>query len=606
MAVSKRKSRTVLLLLTATSAFLSCARTELSGEFKTWHRLSLTVTGPETGESDSLNPFLDYRLIATFSRGERTVAVPGYYAADGRAAESGASVGNKWRVHFMPDATGLWNYSISFRKGKKIALTDDPEAGEPLTPDGEMGSLMVAPSDKTGDDFRARGHLRYVGKRYLQFAESGEFYLKGGADSPENFLAYYEFDQADRIMQTREEARDGEANKRLDEGLHRYEPHAGDWKAGDPTWRNGRGKNIIGALNYLASKGMNSVYFLTMNVAGDGDDVWPWTDKEERYRFDVSKLDQWEIVFSHMDKLGLLLHVITQETENDQLLDGGDLGPERMLYYRELIARFVHHPALVWNLGEENTNTDEQRMAFAEYLHARDPYDHPVVVHTYPGQYDSVYRPLLGFDKLQGPSLQMGNQKYTHDETLKWIERSADAGYPWFVCLDEIGPAETGVKPDKDDYWHDDVRYYSLWGNLMAGGSGCEWYFGYRFDHNDLSCEDWRSRDFMWDLTRFALDFFRKHLPFQEMDCRNDLTTAKGDYCFAKPGEVYAIYLPPNTSTRIDVDEGSYIVSWYNPRAGGDLLKGSIESLTGPGRLSLGDPPADRDRDWVVLVKRSS
>lgn len=48
-----------------------------------------------------------------------------------------------------------------------------------------------------------------------------------------------------------------------------------------------------------------------------------------------------------MDKLGLMLHVVTQETENDRLLDGGEPGFERKLYYRELIARFAHHPALV-------------------------------------------------------------------------------------------------------------------------------------------------------------------------------------------------------------------------------------------------------------------
>ena len=70
-----------------------------------------------------------------------------------------------------------------------------------------------------------------------------------------------------------------------------------------------------------------------------------------------SKLDQWEVVFAHADRLGLHLHFKTQETENDQDLDGGRLGTERRLYYRELIARFAHHLALNWNLGEENTNT---------------------------------------------------------------------------------------------------------------------------------------------------------------------------------------------------------------------------------------------------------
>ena len=53
---------------------------------------------------------------------------------------------------------------------------------------------------------------------------------------------------------------------------------------------------------------MNSVYFMAMNVEGDGKDVWPWTSDAERYRFDCSKLAQWEIVFSHMDRCGIMLH----------------------------------------------------------------------------------------------------------------------------------------------------------------------------------------------------------------------------------------------------------------------------------------------------------
>jgi len=32
---------------------------------------------------------------------------------------------------------------------------------------------------------------------------------------------------------------------------------------------------------YLSNQGVNSVYFLTMNVKGDGKDVWPWISKNE-------------------------------------------------------------------------------------------------------------------------------------------------------------------------------------------------------------------------------------------------------------------------------------------------------------------------------------
>ena len=569
------------------------------GELKQWHRVTVTLAGPQSSETADPNPFRDYRLDVTFAQGDRRCVVPGYYAADGNAAETGAASGNRWRAHFAPDATGEWTWRASFRTGRDVAMSNDPKAGKPLEPDGAHGTFTVAASDNTGRDFRAGGMLRYVGEHYLQFAGSKRFFLKGGADSPENFLAYADFDGTFRHAKRGAKRRRGEAAAA---GLHRYAPHVGDWRPGDPTWRGGKGKGIIGALNYLASEGMNSVYFLTMNVGGDGKDVWPWIAPTRPDRFDSSKLDQWEIVFAHMDRLGIMLHVITQEQENDQLLDGGSLGPQRRLYYRELIARFGHHLAVVWNLGEENTNTDEQRRQFCRYINRLDPYRHPIVVHTFPGKYEAVYTPLLKDPHFYGPSLQVGSMKATHAETVKWVKRSGASGRKWIVCLDEIGPAHTGVKPDADDPGHDDVRRHALWGNLMGGGAGCEWYFGYKYAHNDLNCEDWRSRRRVWEQTRHALEFFQQHLPFTKMRPADELTSAKDDYCLAEKGRVYAVYLPCGGTTELTVPGGRYRVKWYNPRSGGGLVDGSVATIKGPGQPPIGDPPADRLQDWAALV----
>jgi len=342
--------RAVVLTAVLAAAAAATAADAVSGERKVWHKVTLTFTGPATSEKADPNPFLDYRLTATFTHDGVSREVCGYYAADGNAGETSADAGGTWRVHFVPDSPGEWAWKVSFRMGKDVAISDDADAGKPAAFDGQSGTFQVAPTDKAAPDPRARGVLRYAGKRYLRFAGTGEYYLKGGADSPENFLGYADFDQTPP--------------------RHRYQPHVADWKAGDPTWKGGKGKGIIGALNYLAGKGMNSVYFLTMNVRGDGKDVWPWTAPAERRRFDCSKLDQWEIVFAHMDRVGIGMHVITQETENDQGLNGGALGLERKLYYRELVARFAHHLAVTWNLGEENTNTDEQRKQFATSVRA--------------------------------------------------------------------------------------------------------------------------------------------------------------------------------------------------------------------------------------------
>jgi len=570
----------------------------ISGELKQFHRVTLTFDGPESAEDADPNPFLDYRLIVYFTNGKKCCAVPGFYTADANAAESSAQKGNKWRVRFTPDSPGTWTYIVSFRTASQIAINSDPGAGQALPPDGTTGTFDVAPTDKQPPDFRAKGFLLHQNERCLRFTGTGEYFLKAGADCPENFLAYVDFDGTfDAGDVTREGHKPGVSS------IHKYLPHERDWNTDDPTWRGGKGKSIIGALNYLASKRVNSLYFITYNVdGGDGKDVWPWTAPDQKLRFDCSKLDQWEIVFSHMDSLGIALHLLTQETENDQGLDGGDLGIQRKLYYRELIARFAHHPALVWNLGEENTNTAEQLRSFAACFKTNDPYKHPIVVHTFPGQYDKVYNPLLANPGFDGASLQMNETgSDTHAETLKWVRRSAQTGRKWFVCLDEFGHGRNGVKTDDLDPNHEEARTNCLWPNLLAGGAGVEWYFGYKFPHNDLTCEDFRSRDRMWDLTRYAVDFFHEHLPFAEMSPDDSLVS--NGYCLAKPGCVYAIYLPQGGTCSLNVTAGSYSVRWFNPRSAGPLQTGSISQIQGHKNAPLGDPPEDPQKDWVILIK---
>src|SRR2546426_6457754 len=112
--------------------FLSAAivsAQQIGGELKQWHDVVLTFDGPATSESADPNPFLNYRLNVTFTKGSKTIQIPGYFAADGNAAETSADSGNKWRVHFVPDETGEWQYSVSFREGPEVSVSLDPNAG---------------------------------------------------------------------------------------------------------------------------------------------------------------------------------------------------------------------------------------------------------------------------------------------------------------------------------------------------------------------------------------------------------------------------------------------------------------------------------------------
>ncbi|GIW96333.1 MAG: hypothetical protein KatS3mg110_4374 [Pirellulaceae bacterium] len=623
----------------------------ISGELKLWHKVTFTVEGPYARETDSNpNPFLDLCLEAEFQHESSGVRyeVPGYFAADGNAAHSSATAGSAWRVHFVPDQTGKWNYRLRMWRGENVAV--ERHVRSTLAPFLERaGFFEVSPSDKNTPDLRARGRLQYVGRHHLRFAGTGDYFLKAGPDAPETLLVYADFDGTEPGR--RRAARPGEADPQP--FLHRYLPHVSDWKPGDPEWKDGRGKGLIGAINYLSAQGVNSISFLTYNVGGDGDNVWPFVSRTDKLHYDCSKLDQWAIVFDHATARGLHLHFKLQEQEMDDnrlgdgsrmgnvpaALDGGRLGTERKLYCRELIARFSHALALNWNIGEENTQSTGEQRDMARYIRELDPYDHPIVLHTFPNQQDRVYRPLLGDRQaLTGVSLQ-NHWSAVHQRTLHWVRQSAAAGLPWVVANDEQNPASLGVPPDpgyegfdgvarenpsqtdppdsspapneKRSYTLHDIRKYCLWGNIMAGGAGVEYYFGYQLPQNDLLCEDFRSRDKSWQYCRIAIEFFcREKIPFHRMQCADELVgnpkNTNEKYCLAAPGELYLIYLPRGGTTKLDLTGAGkrrWSVRWFNPRAGGPLLLGSVAAVNSPAWVELGNPPSDAEEDWLVVVR---
>ena len=585
----------VCLILVAVTLSRASSAGQISGQSKKWHKVTLTFDGLDTSEKADPNPFLYYRLEVRFThqKNGKSYLVPGYFAADGDAANTRANRGNKWRVHLAPDQTGVWKYSVSFRKGKNVAVSDNKAAGESAGfMDGQTGSFYIGPTDKRRRDFRRKGMLQYVGKHHLRFAETGEYFLKCGADAPENFLAYKDFDG------------DFKYDGHKDNFIKDWAPHIRDFKQSDPTWQDGKGKGIIGAVNYLASKGMNVFSFLTLNIGGDDQNVFPYITYDELLRMDVSRLDQWEIVFEHADKLGMYLHFKTLETENELLLDNGDLGTQRKLYYRELIARFSHHLALNWNLGEEiNNATTAQKVAWANYLWTHDPYQHHIVIHN---MNDPHYDLLGDASALTGFSLQTSKPDFSqvHSRTRNYIDRSVAAGKPWVVACDEPGDATHGLITDAEDPTRDNARKNALWGNIMAGGAGVEWYFGYKHPHSDLTCQDYRTREKIWNQCRYALEFFRKYeIPFWDMKCQDELTANTDDYVLCKPGQIYLVYLKHGGKVQLNAAAGNFSYGWFNPRTG-DGLNGLLntDSVDADGKVEVTAPDKN---DWLLVVQGS-
>lgn len=530
---------------------------EVTGTLRQWHKVELAFSGPYHAEWDSspTNPFLDYRLQCLINGPSGQVYdVPGFFDADGSSGESG----NRWVCRFSPDEPGDWSYVASFRRGSEIAVSVDPGAGSPADFDGEGGTFTVLASDKAGHDFRssARGRLINVGDHYLAFQGSGDRWIKGGVNVPENLLAYSGFDNTAQAR-------------------HSFSAHVSDWRSGDPDWNGGAGRGIIGALNYIADTGGNAVYFLPMNIGGDGQDTFPTIAQQDKLHYDTSKLRQWEMVFSHATARGIFLHFQLAETEsgNENYHDRGRLGRERKLFYRELIARFAHHPGLQWDLGEENDYGTPRRRAFAAHIKALDPYDHPLTTHTRTDQMERYYRSLLGnadFD-MTGFQISVGGLR-NGLSVFDWRQRSRTSGTPWVVSIDEPQWIYNDANDEGRGYPHG--RRNFLWPIYMCGGGGFEWYVRQNDGSHSLDQEldDFRQMETALRWTGYALEFMNA-LPFWQMEPRigaANSTRGGTTFLLAKPGDSYAVYNANGGALRVDLrnDSGTFSVSWFNPRTG--------------------------------------
>lgn len=574
----------------------------ITGLLKIWHPITMQFQGPTAHELDSKpNPFLDYRFNVKFTGpGGRSFVVPGFFDGDGQ----GAASGNTWTVRFTPDKTGQWKYVVSFRKGKNIAIDLQHDEGRAGSLDGISGKLIISKITSDNPQFYRYGRLEYAGGYYLKFRD-GPYWIKGGTDSPEDFLAYGGFDNT-------------HSGSRF--AVKKYAEHIRDWKPSDPDWQNGRGKGIIGALNYLAEQHVNLIYFLPMNIGGDGQNVWPFAGEihpegdpdNDNTHYDISKLRQWEIVFDHAQSKGIVLHFVFNEAEEKNKLElgGKDLTTERKLFYREMIARFGHHNALIWNLCEEyNIGLDLGQQSikkFATYIAQLDPYDHPITVH-HAGDPVEAWKPFMGDKLFSITSLQIGRVDI-EPVVERFLMLTKKAGRALPIAVDEFTVTTTGKAwlPTDDSVA---LRKEKLWPAYLSGGQ-VEFIVA-----ELLEAEDFRKYDDLWKYIWYARKFMELYLPFWEMEPADGLLTEESTYSgktckhdgqvFAKDGECYAIYLPTARQTGVlDLNgaSGQFAKRWYNPRTG--EFNGIAENITGGRKVKMGPAPDTPDKDWVVLVNK--
>lgn len=498
-----------------------------------WHRVELVLNGPETEVTAAPNPFLLEVNVIFTAPDASSYAVPAFYDGDGQ----GCGKGHVWKVRFSPNATGAWKYESA--------------SAEPVLA-GFRGAFNVDEPPADSADFLKWGRLIYAGGHYLKFTDGG-YWIKGGCDDPENFLGasflFSDFNEPD-------------------------------------TWASKKK-----AADYLSGRKVNSIYCITNTIHGDRPDSWPWigngTDSNNRDRFDVGKLLIWEDFFAYCQNMGLVLHIVLND-------DSGWTGYDSRLYFREMVARFGHHPAIIWNIGEEANETfsNAEQEGLAQQMKSIDPFGHPVTVHRKPDA--NLHWPFLGNPLFDLTSIQAGEGIKAFSTAFlpdigKIVRENRIASFlarrPIPVMIDETSgvdlvDAATILK----------MRTKVLYPIYLSGGN-FELHFkdSYGAVFNSGGEVTITALGPMWD-DMFRARQFLEQVPFAEMEASPQLiSSADRNLCLAKPGSVYAIYLSAGGNASINLTDigGEYQVQWYNPRTGERADGGRV---TGGGWRSLGSP----------------
>lgn len=498
------------------------------GTYAKWQKIEIDLRGPDSSGLGQPNPFSVF-VDAIFQgpSGQR-YSVPGFYAGNGR----GGLDGNVWRVRFSADEAGRWTY---------VSQSQHPQLNQ------IKGGFSVTPAAKDAPGFYQWGRLEYPGTaanqiRYLKFRE-GPYWLKAGCDDPENFLGNY------------------------------------------------RNYNTLAkrkaAVDYLAHRGINSIYMMTHNLAGDDKDVWPWLGDTARQakvhgadncRFDLRKMEEWCELFEYMQARAVVPYLVLED-------DSAWKGYDHERYYRELIAHFGYLPGLLFNFNEEyNENYSlDQALAYMKLLQEIDPYRHPRGIHnvnTPVAEY--IDAPQVNFTSIQTGSVNRPDQgdALKHNQmTLDWIQQcKARNQRILMVNFDEGRP---------------ELNRRAWWSAYLAGGVW-EAHVSQPYDRPMSAWEP------VWTELGGARAFVET-LPFWEMQAHNELVIDGHAFCLAKPGQVYALYLHSGGSITVNLAPNvTYDLAWWDPANGKDgEFQNSRPVRGGRQRLSAPGPG-----DWALRIIR--
>jgi hypothetical protein len=519
------------------------------------------------------NPFEDASLHAVFqAAGGKKWRVQGFCDSDD---------GSVYRVRFMPSAPGEYAYSVEFRQGgrtSRSAGTFHVRAG------GRRGPIRVDPEH--------RWHFVWEG--------TGEHYFFNGT------TAYW-------LMGWRDDAVIDSSIERLHRlkinrlrvtiagrtNLFYGEPvmPGPSWSPFLTPWPPGQRTRLVRMLGHAGQRFGFGEAFDALADAGRFDDLYhPGFDYG---RFDVSYWQKFERALRLARDRDMIFSLVLDMNNSGVHPAAGSDDERRFIRYA--VARLAAFSNITWDLGDDiDLYRDEAwTRATGTRLKQWDPYRHLATSHPTDNAHQDRTAEWFDFTSLQEWSRQqhafMLAERAEQEKSGRIIpQTNEEYGY------EDHHPMWTQVLESESA----DTLRRMAWQIAMAGGyqtagesarrgtnvlpdTGGGWMNG-------------RGDDAMTMFEGYGhmVDFFTS-FAWWEADPHDELVS-DGDYCLAKPGDTYAVYLPRAGRVTVRLEPGSYRATWWEATTGRQVALPSVV-VTGP---SWSSPAAPGSGDWALLLQR--
>jgi hypothetical protein len=525
------------------------AFTQSAKELEAYDLVEITAN---VEKPDAQNPFTDATLSGTFSKADGTDKreVSGFCDSDD---------GGVFRIRFMPSSPGDYAYSLVYRQGSFEAV----QSGAFHASDGHRsGPIRVDP--KYPWHFVWEG----TGQHYF-FNGTTAYFLLGWRD--ENTIRY----SIDR--------------------LHRLK---------------------VNRLRVTIA-GREDLFFGEPIMIGDNFTTyptpWPAQHPEEMLHpgFDYSRfyLEFWrkfERALLYARDRDMIISLVLDMGDNKVHTAPGSEDEYR--YIRYAVSRFGAFSNITWDLGDDldRFRDDDWAHKTGTLIKGWDPYKHLATSHPIRDIHQDRASDWFDFCSFQD-----------------W-NRSQHA----YILKQRAAQEKTGriIPQANEEYGYED--HYPMWAPPPDGESAdtlrrCAWDIymagGYQTagESAKRGTNIWPDTGGGWmngrgddTQTMFVgyghiVEFFTS-FEWWKADPHDELVS-EGAYCLAKPGEIYAVYLPNRATTTepkrqsvtIHLEPGSYSAHWFSATTGQSI---SLPPAKGPDWTS---PQAPDWSDWALLLLKA-